>query len=162
MGDTVTYLTSVTLPEGQTPDLSLALVLPAGLSYVASSSNVDTTGFAGTVDTAPAVSTSGTLATGQEIDVVFDSPATTTVTEDNNDSNNTFTFTVQALVEDDTANSATTAGQSKSINSSLEYTGKTGSNVTSAVARNFTEHVLATSTSASPASNLQEIGRAHV
>ena len=77
------------------------------------------------------------------------------MTEDNNDSNNTFTFTVQALVEDDTANSATTAGQSKSINSSLEYTGKTGSNVTSAVARNFTEHVLATSTSASPASNLQ-------
>jgi uncharacterized repeat protein (TIGR01451 family)/fimbrial isopeptide formation D2 family protein len=155
VGDTVTYLTSVTLPEGQTPDLSLALELPAGLSYVASSTNVDTTGFAGTVDTAPTVSTSGTLATGQTIDVAFDSPATTTVTEDNDDSNNTFTFTVQALVEDDTANSATTAGQSKSINSSLEYTGKTGSNVTSAVSGDFTEHVLATSTSASPASNLQ-------
>ena len=155
VGDTVTYLTSVTLPEGQTPDLSLALRLPAGLSYVASSTSVNTTGFAGTVDTAPTVSTSGTVASRQTINVAFDNPATTTVTEDNNDSNNTFTFTVQALVEDDAANSATTAGQNKRINSSLEYTGKTGSNVTSAVARNFTEHVLVTSTSASPASNLQ-------
>ncbi|QHJ11867.1 hypothetical protein FX988_02103 [Paraglaciecola mesophila] len=155
VGDTVTYLTSVTLPEGQTPDLSLALRLPAGLSYVASSTSVDNAGFNGTVDTAPTVTTTGSVATRQTINIAFDSPATTTVAEDNDNTNNTFTFTIEALVEDDAANSATTSGQNKRINSSLDYTGKTGSNVASSVARNFTEHVLATTTSASPASNLQ-------
>jgi len=143
VGDTVTYVTSVTLPEGETPDLTLALKLPAGLSYVVLSVSVDDSGFGGTV------------ATRQTINIAFDDSATTVVNEDNDDNNNTFTFTVQALVEDDAANSATSEGQNKRINSSLNYTGKTGSNVTSAVARDFTEHVLVTTTSASPSSNLQ-------
>ncbi|MEH6711008.1 MAG: Ig-like domain-containing protein [Paraglaciecola polaris] len=155
VGDTVTYVTSVTLPEGETPDLTLALKLPAGLSYVVLSVSVDDSGFGGTVDTTPTATTSGTVATRQTINIAFDDSATTVVNEDNDDNNNTFTFTVQALVEDDVANSATSEGQNKRINSSLNYTGKTGSNVTSAVARDFTEHVLVTTTSASPSSNLQ-------
>ena len=155
VGDTVTYVTSVTLPEGETPDLTLALKLPAGLSYVVLSVSVDDSGFGGTVDTTPTATTSGTVATRQTINIAFDDSATTVVNEDNDDNNNTFTFTVQALVEDDAANSATSEGQNKRINSSLNYTGKTGSNVTSAVARDFTEHVLVTTTSASPSSNLQ-------
>ena len=135
--------------------ITLALKLPAGLSYVVLSVSVDDSGFGGTVDTTPTATTSGTVATRQTINIAFDDSATTVVNEDNDDNNNTFTFTVQALVEDDAANSATSEGQNKRINSSLNYTGKTGSNVTSAVARDFTEHVLVTTTSASPSSNLQ-------
>ncbi|TMO83078.1 Ig-like domain-containing protein [Pseudoalteromonas spongiae] len=155
VGDIVTYLLSVTLPEGQANMLNVDVALPAGLEYVASSVNVDTTGFGGVVDTSPTIGITGSVASGQSVAVAFDSPITTVVTGDNVTSNNTFTFTLDATVNDVTANSAISATQTKTASADLTYAAFSGAAVGASVDSDFAEHNLSVSTSISPASALQ-------
>lgn len=152
VGDTVTFANVVNLPEGQTDTLVLTFTLPAGMQY--SSTTVDTTGFAGTVDTSPTEAVSGTVAAGQQITLTFDAPAISTVTNDNNTSNNSFAVNIATLVVDDAANAATSAVQAKNLASALSYNGFSGAAVNSAASGNFSEHDLSVATSVSPAANL--------
>ncbi|WP_394148224.1 Ig-like domain-containing protein [Shewanella atlantica] len=154
VGDIATYETSVTLPEGSTENLNVFVALPAGFEYVDASLNVDTTGFAGTVDTAPTITASGAVNSGQSISVAFDSPAITSVTNDNIASNNSFTFTVNALVTDSTSLSAIDAAQNTTLTANLTYKDQTGSPIQDSASVDFTEHNLAVTSSFSPASGL--------
>lgn len=154
VGDTVTYRAIIDLPEGQTPSLETTFVLPAGLAFVSSSEAVDTTGFVGTVDTAPTVVTSGAVSTGQTVTMTFDSPADTLVTNDNNASNNSFAVTFEATVNDDAANTALNATQDKVLDASLTYTGITGANIEDDNTSSFAEHDLQVTTTISPNASL--------
>ncbi len=143
-GDVVTYRITVTLPEGQTPDLTLTDTLPAGFAYLAGSVAVDTTGFVGVVDTSPSVTTGGTVATGQTVTLDFDSPATTVVTVDNNSANNTFAVTLQARVEGaETANDGLPAAQAKTNAVALDFTDNPAAPLTASAAADFVEPELA-------------------
>ncbi|BAJ01929.1 Ig-like domain-containing protein [Shewanella violacea] len=154
VGDTVTYRTRVTLPEGETEDLVLIVALPAGFQYVNASLSVDTSGFSGTVDAGPTVGVTGSVGSGQTINIAFDSPVSTSVTNDNNTANNAFDFTFDALVADDAALTALTMVQSRSLSANLTYTAQTGSAIQDSVQTNFSEHVLAVTSSFSPATGL--------
>ncbi|MET0261892.1 MAG: isopeptide-forming domain-containing fimbrial protein, partial [Rariglobus sp.] len=121
-GEIVTYTLTVTLPEGVVPGLRIRDALPAGMAYIAGSLSLgDLTGFGGSV-TAPGVSpTSGTTYTnGQDIEFAFSS---ITVTADNNTTNNTFTFTFQAVVLDVVGNVGAPTPQTVLSNSASHNNG---------------------------------------
>ncbi|HEY3900126.1 MAG TPA: SdrD B-like domain-containing protein [Chthoniobacter sp.] len=89
IGEQVTYAVAVTLPEGTIPNLTVTDLLPAGLQYI--SSSVDTSNFAGTLNT-PLITNIGNNVTY--------SFGTATVNADNNTANNSFTIYVTAQVMD--------------------------------------------------------------
>jgi len=144
-GDTVIYQIQITLPEGTTPGLQVTDTLPNGFQYVANSVTVDTTGFGGSVPT-PTVSGTG------PITINF---GDVTVTNDNNAGNNTFIVTLQALVLDNAANSATSSPQKKTNNVALTYTGITGNPVTASVDTEFAEPKLTMTKAMSPETGLK-------
>jgi len=94
IGETITYALTVTLPEGTTSSLNLTDVLPAGVTFVAGSVAVNTTGFVGS-----GVSASPTVAVGAGNTLTIDFAGPIVVTEDNNAGNNSFvvTYTVQVV-----------------------------------------------------------------
>ncbi|WP_426369441.1 tandem-95 repeat protein [Pseudocolwellia sp. HL-MZ7] len=155
VGDTVTYLVEVTLPEGETSGLSITTELPGGVEFDASSPAVSISGFAGTVDTDPTVTPTGSFTSGQDVVFNFDSPSTTTVTGDNDTSNNTFSFTFDAIVRDVAANAALNAPQTKTLDTDLTYNSFSGTTVNTSVSGSFVEHELEVTTSLSPSSSLQ-------
>lgn len=154
VGDVVTYTTTVTLPEGTTESLNVTMELPGGFAYIDNSIAVDTAGFAGTVDTSPTLTTSSNVDKGQDLNVQFDSPSSTLVTNDNLASNNSFSFSIQALVSDSSALSALVSEQSRKLKVGLTYQDQTGTAIKDNVTTKFTEHNLAVSASFSPASGL--------
>ncbi|ABV89179.1 putative outer membrane adhesin like protein [Shewanella pealeana ATCC 700345] len=154
VGDVVTYTTTVTLPEGTTEALNVSMDLPAGFAYVDSSIAVNTAGFAGTVDTSPTLNTSGAVDSGQSLSVAFDSPSNTLVNNDNFTSNNSFSFSINALVTNSSALTALTSAQSRNLDVGLTYQDQTGTAIKDSAAIDFTEHKLAVSASFSPASGL--------
>ncbi|QTD48525.1 isopeptide-forming domain-containing fimbrial protein [Sulfidibacter corallicola] len=152
-GDVVTYRLTVTLPEGTTNTLTLTDSLPAGFEF--QSANVDTTGFGGTVDTSPTVNTSGTVDAGQTVTITFDSPAATTVTNDNNGANNSFSVTLGARVNGTSAsNDGLPTVQAKSNGVSLTYTGFSGSAIQDSVSVDFAEPELAITKTMTPDTGL--------
>ncbi len=98
LGEIVTYVLTATVPEGSIPSLTIVDNLPAGLSYVAGSASVDTTGFSGSLP-APTVTAAG----GSGVDVTWEFGAFT-VPADNDPTNNSFTLTLQAVVMDEVGN----------------------------------------------------------
>jgi len=151
VGDTVTYQANVTLPEGTVTDLVVNFSLPAGLEYVAASSNVSTAGFTGTIVGSSEV-TSGLIATGQTREFTFTGDSTTT--NNNNNADNTFTITLDALVKDDAANAATSSEQTKTLDISASYQNSQNTPSDSDT-QNFTEHDLDVTTTVAPDNNLQ-------
>ncbi|MEO9494596.1 MAG: hypothetical protein ABJG42_08935, partial [Vibrio splendidus] len=155
VGDTVTYLVEVTLPEGETSGLSITTELPGGVEFDASSPAVSTTGFVGTVDTNATVTPTGWFTSGQDVVFNFDSPSTTVVTNDNDINNNTFSFTFDAIVRDVSANAALNAPQTKTLDTDLTYNSFSGATVNTSIAGAFVEHELEVTTSLSPSASLQ-------
>ncbi len=100
IGEVLTFVLNVTLPEGTTPSLHIVDNLPDGLEYVVGSVQVDTTGFNGTVP-APTVAPSGSASSGQDITIDF---GQITVASDNDDTNNTFKVHFQAVLVDESGN----------------------------------------------------------
>jgi fimbrial isopeptide formation D2 family protein/uncharacterized repeat protein (TIGR01451 family) len=90
IGEVVTYRLTVTLPEGITPSVVVTDTLPDGMTYVAGSASVDADDLNGTLPT-PSVTTAG-----QDVDVSF---GTTTVIDDDDATNDTFTIQLQAVVD---------------------------------------------------------------
>ena len=152
VGDVVSFSNVISLPEGQTDTLVLTLTLPAGLQHTGTSLN--TAGFVGTIDTSPTEVVSGVVSSGQQVTLTFDSPAITTVTDDNLGNNNQFTVILDTLVIDDAANAASSAVQAKALSASLSYTNFMGAALNDTASGNFSEHNLAISTSVIPATNL--------
>ena len=152
-GDVVAYRLQITLPEGTTPDLTLTDALPAGFEFV--SATVDTAGFAGTVDAAPTITPSGVPNTGQSILIAFDSPASTTVTPDNNTANNSFSVVLEARVLGSSpSNDGLPAVQAKNNTGTVDYTGRTGGAISDSASTNFAEPELAITKAMSPDSGL--------
>ncbi|WP_045213628.1 isopeptide-forming domain-containing fimbrial protein [Desulfonatronovibrio magnus] len=147
-GDVVTYQLTVTLPEGTTPGLVIEDILPAGFEYQDNSVIVDDIGFVGTVSTSPTVGVDG-----QELTITFAGNTVATGTEGSE--GNSFKITYNAKVLDTLANSATTSLQAKTNNVSLDYTGRTGPDITDRDDINFGEPVLDISKSFNPSSDLQ-------
>ncbi len=94
IGEVLTYALPVTLPEGLTPSLVITDLLPSGLAYVTGSVQVDTTGFAGIVNTSPSVTIGGD---GNDVIMAF---GPVTVTSNNNPADNTFVVRIQVTVLD--------------------------------------------------------------
>ena len=147
VGDTVEYQIDVTLPEGTTDDLTVDMRLPAGFEYTASSLAVDDSAFNGTVTGSPTITTSGTVASRQTVTAVFD--GSTTTTNDNDSTNNTFSITLSAVVQDVNQNAATSSAQNKRINVSAG-TNNTTNNASASSLNQFTEHVLDVTTTVTP------------
>ncbi|MGS0679959.1 Ig-like domain-containing protein [Shewanella sp. 125m-7] len=154
VGDVVTYTTTVTLPEGRTEELNVLMELPKGFAYIDSSLAVDTTDFDGTIDISPTLAVSKTVDNGQDLNVHFDSPSSTLVTNDNNASNNSFSFIIKALVTNSSALVALTKEQNRKLNVGLTYQDKTGADIKDDASTKFTEHNLVVNASFSPASGL--------
>ena len=144
VGDTVTYRTTVTLPESEVAGFNVDLGLPPGFEFVANSITVDSAGFVGTVDSSPSANVSGAVDTGPDVEVSF--AGTLATTSDNNTGNNSFSFTFEALVRDSSVNTAVSSLQAKQLTSSADFTGKTGGNIASNVSSSFAEHNLTVST----------------
>jgi uncharacterized repeat protein (TIGR01451 family) len=104
IGEEVTYRLQVTMPEGESPDLTVVDQLPTGLQYV--SYSLDTSGFNGTVN-APTVS--GGTTDGEDVTFTFGSISTAV---DNNAGNNSFSILVTAVVTDNSGTSGYTGSQS--------------------------------------------------
>ncbi len=146
-GDIVTYAITVTLPEGTTPGLTLTDLLPTGFQYVAGSVTVVPGTFNGTVTTSPTVTTSGSPATGQTVNMSF---GTVTVNDDNNATNNSFVVTLQAQVLNIAQNSGASSPQTKTNRVTLNFTGNPGSGITATVSTTFREPRLVLSKTMSP------------
>ncbi|MFC4701140.1 tandem-95 repeat protein [Glaciecola siphonariae] len=149
VGDTVTYSTEVTLPESEIDGFTVDLGLPAGFSFVAGSIALDDSSFGGTVDTSPSANATGTVDNGPQVEISF---AGTLVTDPDNDStNNTFSFTFDALVQDSTSNEAITSTQTKQLTSNADFTDRIGAIAASNVSSDFAEHSLSVDTVATNA-----------
>lgn len=151
VGDTVQYRVDVTLPEGTTNDLTVDMTLPAGFEY-SNTLTVDSTGFDGTVSASPTVTSSGTVASGQTVRAVFN--GSTTTNNDNDPSDNTFSITLEALVQDIAQNAATTSTQSKQLQVNAG-TNNTTNNASATSTNQFAEHVLSATTSVAPSSGVE-------
>jgi hypothetical protein len=151
VGDTVQYRVDVTLPEGTTNDLTVDMTLPAGFEY-SNTLTVNSTGFDGTVSASPTVTSSGTVASGQTVRAVFN--GSTTTNNDNDPSDNTFSITREALVQDIAQNAATTSTQSKQLQVNAG-TNNTTNNASATSTNQFAEHVLSATTSVAPSSGVE-------
>ncbi len=122
-GEVATYRITIILPEGVAPDLRIRDAIPAGMAYISGSLVLDTTGFVGSV-TAPAVTpqTGVTYTNGQ--DILFDF-SSITVTDNNITTDNTFSFTYQAVVLDVVSNDGILPGQSTLTNTATHNNGGT-------------------------------------
>lgn len=120
-GEIVTYQMTVTLPEGVAPNLRIRDNLPAGMAYVAGSTSLSTSSFNGTVGSLSVSPVSGSTF-GDGTDLEFNFGAITT-TADNNTTNNTFTFTYQAVVLDVAGNDGVLPGQTTLANSATQNNG---------------------------------------
>ncbi len=100
IGEVLTFVINVTLPEGTTPSLHIVDNLPNGLQYIVGSVQVDTTGFNGTVP-APTVNPTGSASSGQDVIIDF---GQITVNPDNDNANNTFKVRLQAVLLDEAGN----------------------------------------------------------
>jgi len=147
-GDLVTYRITVTLPEGNTQELTLTDDLPAGLQYL--SFFIDDSGFNGTVNTAPSMTISGLVATGESLFFEF-SDATTT--NDNVESNNSFFVDIQARVVDDAVNSGLPVVTIKTNTVTIDYTGNS-SIISDTASINFAEPQLTIVKTMSPNSDV--------
>lgn len=121
-GDTVTYQLDVTLSEGTTPALVISDTLPEGFLYVTGSVAVDDAGFTGTVTGTPSVSSSGDGTSGNAQTVAF-SFGNTLTTSNNNNTDNSFSVTLKAVVLNNSANDGATTLQSKTNIAEITYTG---------------------------------------
>ncbi len=130
-GDILTYELTVTLPEGTTPGLTLEDQLPAGFAYN-NTVSVDTSGFNGTLET----SSPDITISSQNIAFNF---GNTTVQADQDPTNNSFSLTFEALVEDDAANDGISGAQGKENEVELDYTGRTGEEITATQLTEFRE-----------------------
>jgi uncharacterized repeat protein (TIGR01451 family) len=90
-GETVTFTATIILPEGTTPGFAFTAPIPNGFTLVPGSVTVDTTGFGGTLGAVTNASGADTVS------VAFD---TTVVDVDGDPTNNRFTVTYAATVND--------------------------------------------------------------
>jgi len=121
IGEVLTYRITVTLPEGLTPDFQIRDVLPAGVAYIPNSVTLETTGFVGSVS-APAVSPVAGTVFDNGTDILFDfSPIT--VTANNITTDNTFSFTYQAVVLDVGTNNGLGATPTTLVNTATHNNG---------------------------------------
>lgn len=148
-GDTVTYSLAVTLPEGETPGLTLTDTLPRGFQYVPGSTTVIPGTFNGSVTGSPGVVTSGTPATGQVVTISF---GTVSVNGDNVASTNSFVVTLQALVLNSAQNVGLPSAQNKTNQVTLNSTGNPAGGISSQVTTTFREPQLVISKSMVPSS----------
>ena len=106
IGETGTYQLHVTLPESEIPTIRVADVIPTGMRYVAGTATIITD--ASVSDGALAANFGGTLGTaaftpttaGSTDTLTLDVGATTTVTADNDVTNNSFLVRFDAIVAD--------------------------------------------------------------
>ncbi len=106
IGEIASYRLTVTLPESTITNLTVVDVVPAGMSYVAGSVSVDTTGFGGSLPGAPAVATLG--GSGDDITIRFE--GLTVVTNNNDGTDNSFAIEFDLLTLDVGGNTGTVAG----------------------------------------------------
>ncbi|MEC8376046.1 MAG: hypothetical protein VX078_14740, partial [Pseudomonadota bacterium] len=78
----------------------------------------------------------------------------TTTNNDNDPSDNTFSITLEALVQDVTQNAATTSTQSKQLQVNAG-TNNTTNNASATSTNQFSEHVLSATTSVAPSSGVE-------
>ncbi|PTX97490.1 hypothetical protein DB346_21075 [Verrucomicrobia bacterium LW23] len=121
IGETITYRITVTVPDGETPDLIIQDLLPAGLTYVSGSASVLPLGFNGTIGTA-FVSFSGGILTINFNSIIATSGAGAGL----GTAQNTFAIEFQARVLDVPANSGLPGGQTELQNSIAYNDGKGG------------------------------------
>ncbi|QPG06136.1 hypothetical protein IT774_02645 [Salinimonas marina] len=152
VGDLISYIATITLPEGQVSDLVLEAILPAGFEYSVGSAHPATSGYAGSLASAPVVTTAGTLATGQQLTMTFS--GTTTTTADNNPDNNSFTVAFNARVTNNEANAAVLAKQDKTLQTAVTFAGFSGPDIDATVGQQFAEHNLSMSTAITPSTAL--------
>lgn len=144
-GDTVTWELTVTLPEGETPGLSIADTLPAGFQFVPGSVVVDTTGFDGTVTGTPTVTQ-----VGQTVTLDFGTVSVNADTPDD-PSDNDFRVRLSSLVLDDPANDGLPALQPKTNNAALDWAGNPAGPIAASAATNFGEPQLSLTKTMVPA-----------
>ena len=146
-GDVVTYQLTVTLREGETPNLVVADSLPDDFAFVTGSVSVDSSSFAGSTVTSPTVEDSDPQ--NPEFDfgaVNVDSTDGTT--------NNTFDVTYEATVLGDAANSAPDSEQPRQNTATLNFEGAQPGAVSDSHTVQFREPVLAISKSFTPSEDL--------
>ncbi|MEW5716992.1 MAG: isopeptide-forming domain-containing fimbrial protein [Chloroflexota bacterium] len=100
IGEVITYSLSITLTEGTTPLLVVTDTLPSNVAFLAGTAITNTTGFNGTLSEMTTTTGSGTVTFS------FNNPIT--VVGDNIATNNTFTITFQARVNNAPANQSGT------------------------------------------------------
>lgn len=150
-GDTITYEVAVTLPEGETNQVVLTDVLPAGFDFQFLSLTVDTAGpgFAGTVTGSPTVTQTGVITTGVTVEFDF---GTVTTTDDNDPGTNTFLLRYDVLVDGLLAeNDGLPAAQVKTNNIELDYQSNPNPPLTDSATTNFVEPDLTITKSMTPA-----------
>lgn len=109
IGEVVTYMVTVNLPEGTTPTIAVSDNLPLGVAYIPGSTVIDRSGFNGTVPD-PTVTSAG--GSGDDIQFSFGSAV---VAGDNVTGNNSFRIRYQTRVLDVPGNTGTTAGSQTSL-----------------------------------------------
>ncbi len=100
IGEVITYSLAITLTEGTTPSLVVTDTLPNNVAFLAGTAITDTTGFNGTLSEMTTTTGSGA--------VTFSFSNPITVVGDNIATNNTFTITFQARVNNALANQSGT------------------------------------------------------
>ena len=92
IGETATFMLTVTLPEGTTPSLTVTDLIPTGMAYVTGSYSIDTSGFNGTL---PVPSVTALGGNGDDLTLSF---GEIIVDDDGILTNNSFTVQLQAVV----------------------------------------------------------------
>ncbi|MEZ0397354.1 MAG: sortase [Anaerolineales bacterium] len=103
IGEIITFRLEVTLPEGTTSGITINDDLPAGLRYVLGSASLDDSGFNGVVSTWSVTPTVPPVGSGDDLLITI---GQVTVAADNDDTNNTFFITFEAVVLDESGNQA--------------------------------------------------------
>lgn len=111
IGEVVTYEIEVTLPEGSITSLDVIDQVPDGMVFVSGSEIIDTSGFNGTI---PAPTITGGSTSGEDIEFSF---GAFNVPVDGDNTNNTFTITLELLVLDVSSNNGLPPGQTDLENS---------------------------------------------
>lgn len=132
IGEVATFEIEAILPEGTITDLVISDAIPDGMAYVLGSAAVDTSAFGGSIPAVVIEPTGSGLATeGQDVSFTF--TGTTTVTDNNNASDDVVTITLQAVALDVGDNTGLSGNQTTLTNiAEVTYTGNPGDPVPSA------------------------------
>lgn len=152
-GDTITYAISAQLIEGEVDGLIIADTLPEGFAFVTGSAVVSTASFAGTVTSSPAVSISGTGASGSQQTVTF-TFGDVVIDDDNDVATDVVVLSLKAVALDNSANNGLGSLQEKINKTELTYTDKSSDPTTGADTTELGEPDLAITVDLTPGTSL--------